>query len=103
MKKLINRKLYDTDNAINLANWDNGLGYSDFRFIEESLYRTNSGQLFLSGRSGALTDYGESCSGEKTCGDNIVLFSEDDAIDWLEHHQCIKEIEQHFPNAITEG
>lgn len=56
MKKIIDKKMYDTEKALLLAEYWNGLGGNDFRNISEHLYITNKGQFFLHCSGGALSE-----------------------------------------------
>ena len=56
MKRIINRKVYDTETSEKLAEYDTpGIGSNDFRYMREALHRTKKGELFLAGEGGALT------------------------------------------------
>lgn len=60
MKKIINGKVYNTDTAECVGEWDNGCYGNDFNYCEESLYRKKTGEFFLYGSGGALSKYAES-------------------------------------------
>lgn len=47
MKRIINKKVYNTETATLIAETTNGLSYSDFNCIKEDLYRTKKGQYFI--------------------------------------------------------
>ena len=84
MKKVIEGKLYNTETADSLAEWGNGLCYTDFNFLSETLYRTKKGKFYLHGCGGARTRYSEAygnCRGE---GEDIVPLSEAEARKWVE-------------------
>jgi len=57
MKKIINGKKYDTDTATKLVEWNNGYGYNDFAYCEETLYQKKTGEFFLYGEGGAQSKY----------------------------------------------
>ena len=59
MKKIINGKLYNTETAKKLAEYSNDCTWSDFRCLEEALYRKRTGEYFLYGSGGPLTGYAE--------------------------------------------
>lgn len=56
MKKIINNKLYDTDTAKKLAEWDEN-GTDSRNYISEALYRKKTGEFFVFGDGGANTKY----------------------------------------------
>ena len=49
MKKVISGRLYDTETALEVGEWDNGLGDRDFGLEVETLYRKRTGEYFLHG------------------------------------------------------
>ena len=57
MRQVIAGKLYDTEGAKRQGYWSNGLGYDDFSWCEETLYKTRSGAYFIHGRGGARSRY----------------------------------------------
>ncbi len=83
MKKIINKKLYDTDTAKEVTTHNNGLGWGDFYFINETLYQKRTGEFFLFGHGGAMTEYGEHRFGSWTSGSNIFPLTEDEAQEWV--------------------
>ena len=46
MKKIINRKKYDTETATQIADYWNGLSKSDFNIVYEILYRKRNNEFF---------------------------------------------------------
>lgn len=86
MKKIINRRKYDTDTATEIATYNNGKSYTDFGYIIESLYRKKNGEFFLAGESGAFMRYAHVCADNSVCGGSgIVPLSVDEAKDWVEN------------------
>lgn len=87
MKRIINRKKYDTDTATEISSYNNGLCFTDFNFIIETLYKKRTGEFFLAGEGGAFTRYAHRCPDGTICGGaGIVPLSIDDAKDWVEMH-----------------
>ena len=85
MKKIINRKLYDTNTAEFIANYCYGCG-GDLYFLNASLYRKKTGEFFLGGEGGARTKYGDT-DGDSYFGSwDIIPLTEDEARDWIEEH-----------------
>lgn len=85
MKKIINKKTYNTETAIEIASWDNNRSRTDFDFCEEVLYKTKRGDYFLYGEGGAATMYAKYNGLDSTYGSwNIIPYSENDAKKWLE-------------------
>jgi len=86
MKKVINRKVYDTETASFVAE----ASYSypgDFQYWEESLYRTTDGMYFLAGEGGPMSHYAKSIGNNTTTGgSNIRPMSTSEAIDWCEEN-----------------
>ena len=85
MRKIINRKKYDTETAEWLSYFESGNGMSDFHYCYEVLYRKKTGEFFLYGEGGGLTKYAESTrDGMRTFGKNIFPITEEEAKDWVE-------------------
>lgn len=103
MKKIINKKMYDTDKAILVDEYWNGLGSSDFRYFSEELYITKRGEFFLYGSGGAMTNYAKS-NGKSTWGSSeIIPLSPDEAYEWLEEYNKTEAIEEYFFDKIQEA
>ena len=92
MKRVINRKLYDTETAEKIAQYAPITDRSDFNFLVETLYRTGDGEYFLHGVGGPATKYAQRCSGGKTGGEEIELLTDEQAIDWCENQSIDGEI-----------
>lgn len=56
MKKVINGKMYNTETAERLADWDNGR-WDSLDACSEILYRKCNGELFLHGDGGCRSPY----------------------------------------------
>lgn len=86
MKKIINGKMYNTETATCLGDWDNGYSYRDFAYCEESLFVKRTGEYFLHGVGGAFTKY-SSLDGDSQCGgEKIVPLTVNEAKQWVEEH-----------------
>lgn len=86
MKKIINKKLYDTETAKMIASWSNGLGKSDFRGYEENLFLKKTGEFFLYGEGGGLSPYAERRGDGWGYGEKITPLTEEEAREWAETH-----------------
>ena len=84
MKKIIEGKTYNTKTAEEVAGWTNGLGGSDFRNCEETLYKTKKGAWFICGSGGPMSDWSESNGNTTWGGDGILVLSESEALAWCE-------------------
>lgn len=98
MKKIINGKKYDTETAIKLGDWDNGLGRNDFHFAEEELFRKRTGEFFLYGCGGAMSKYRYTYpNGNQWCGsETIIPYSYEEARAWAEEKLDADEYEKLF-------
>ena len=93
MKTVKNGKLYNTETATLVAEWDNGRGNRDFRACEEALYKTKKGQYFICGEGGALTSYATSCGSNSSCGSSRTwLVTQEEARRWCENHEIAADI-----------
>ena len=96
MKKIINGKKYDTETAKEIGVYWNKLSRSDFRFCREVLYRKKTGEFFLHGEGGALSNYNR-CCGNGQCGDEQIRpIKEQQARDWVEIQMGADEYEAIF-------
>lgn len=96
MKKIINGKRYDTGTAQLVGTYTNGYGCRDFNFIGEDLYRKKTGEFFLHGQGGALTEYAQTVGESVGGGDKIIPLSIEEAQEWAEDHLTGDEYEQIF-------
>ena len=103
MKKIIDGKLYDTETAECLHEYWNRLSTSDFKSVEETLYKTKKGTYFLHGRGGGLSVWAEHTGNGSGYGQAIVPMSEQEAIEWLETHEGDDVLLALFADKITEA
>ena len=103
MKKIINKKVYDTETAKFIAGYHNGLSKGDFKFVSEDLYVTKKGQYFLHAKGGALTIYSEGEGNSSWRIETIILLSKEEVYDWLEENEHTEIIEEIFKDVIQEG
>jgi hypothetical protein len=99
MKKIINRKVYNTETAELLGEYWNGLSTKDFHYIYEQLYKTKKGNWFLYYSGGALSKYGESGSGTE----GIIPLEPEEAYEWLERNDCFELIDKYFSDVIEDA
>lgn len=103
MRKVIERRVYDTETALLIAEYWNGLGSDDFGYFEENLYRTKKGSFFLYGSGGPLTQYSQ-LNGNQTWGiSTIIPFSDAEAYDWLETYDKTEAIDKYFSHEVEEA
>lgn len=104
MKKVIDRKSYNTETAEEIAHWESPHNPGDFNASEETLYRTKNWAWFLWGEGGPMSKYAVSLGNNSTGGSsNIMPLTPDEAINWLEEHDFTDEIEEHFADQIEEA
>lgn len=105
MRRVIDGKMYDTDTADKIAEWDNGHNSKrDFHYCSEDLYKTKKGSWFLHGEGGAASKYAESCGQNETCeGKGIELLTAEEALEWLSGHGFADEAQEHFSDKIVEA
>lgn len=85
MKKIINGKKYDTATATCLASYSNGLSRWDFHHISEWLYRKRTGEFFLCGYGGPMTEYRRTIGSNEWCGgEKFTPLTEAEARKWVE-------------------
>lgn len=103
MKKIINKTMYDTNNANLIAQHSNGLNRGNFNYVFEDLYLTEKGHYFLHAEGGPKTIYSES-NGNSSWGiETIILLTYEQAYNWLEKRNKFEVIEKYFPEMISKG
>ena len=104
MKRIIDKKKYNTEKAEKLHGWTNGYRGTDFSYCKESLYRSTKGALFLAGEGGARTAYARRGDrGLLYSGEGIRPITRAEAIAWLEEHEGSEVIMKHFPDGFEEA
>jgi hypothetical protein len=103
MKKIIGKKVYNTETATEVASWDNGSFGRDLDSCAEALFLTKKGAWFLFGEGGPRSRYFESVGDRYTGGSDLVPLSEEGAYAWLEDKQEYKAIVEYFPNIIKDA
>ena len=103
MKKIIDGKLYNTETATHIVDWDNGLYCNDFGWCEESLYVTKKGAYFIHGEGGAMSCWSTPCGSNGTCGGGgIRVLTKAEALQWCEDRDVDGDtIAEHFE--VQEG
>lgn len=103
MKKIINKKKYDTETAKELGYDTNGLGLRDFNHYSETLYQKRSGEYFLYGEGGPLSKYArpEGLTGW-TSGERIMPMTFEEAREWAEKHLNADEYEVIFGEVVED-
>lgn len=102
MRKIINRKIYDTNTATEIAEASSGR-YGDFDYCKETLYLSPKGQYFLHGTGGAASKYAVQGNGFATGSQDLKILDKDEALAWLEKINAVEAIEKHFGGEIEEG
>ncbi|MBR3073618.1 hypothetical protein [Fibrobacter sp.] len=73
MRKIINGKMYNTETAKEVCVHNNGLDFSDFNYIIESLYKKKNGEFFKAGEGGPMTVYAHNCGNNTRCGGSKII------------------------------
>jgi hypothetical protein len=101
MQKLIDGKLYDTDEAEKIVSWSTGGSRSDFSYMKETLYRTENDRWFIHGEGHAKTRYASSTAdGMKGFGEDIRALSDEEAFQWCQRKNKVGKAQEHFPGRI---
>lgn len=104
MKAIIFGKRYDTTTATLIGSWSNGCSRSDFKHEEGYLYRTKSGAWFLHEGGGPLTCFAEPCGNNGRSGsERIRPVTAAEALAWLEEHELVAAIEEHFASEVQDA
>lgn len=93
MKRVIDRTLYDTERAEQIAQYAPNTDRSDFHYHIETLYKTQKGEYFLHCEGGASTEYAKPVSGGgRTGGEELNFIDEEAALDWCEEHSIAGQV-----------
>lgn len=84
MKQIIDRKVFNTENAEQIAKYGSVANKSDFQALAETLYKNSDGEYFLHCQGGAATEYAEVAAQGKTYGEELQVLTKEDALDWCE-------------------
>lgn len=104
MKKIINGKVYDTESAKLIGEWDNGRYGRDFGMCTEDLYQKRTGEFFLHGCGGPMSKYAVSHGdNDWSGGEKVIPLSYDAAREWSESHLPAEEYEAIFGDVIEDG
>lgn len=88
MKRIIKNKVYDTDTAKELCNYEPNPYRSDFHWYCETLYQKKTGEFFIFGVGNVASKYSKSCGQNEWCGsEKIVPLTYDEAREWAEQTQ----------------
>lgn len=103
--RIIDGKRYDTTKATEVAEYSGpcGMGPSDFRYHETSLFKTKKGSYFLAGKGGPMSLWSKSCGNGSTGGEGIRALSANEAREWLENHDFTDELEEEFGAEIGDA
>lgn len=103
MKKIINNKVYDTDTAKELGSWSNMADYRNFSQFSETLYCKKTGEFFLYGEGGPMTQYAVA-EGQNSWrgGSRIMPMSFQEARAWAEKHLDGDEYEAIFGEVVED-
>lgn len=86
MQQTIAGKVYDTETAKAMGNWQRGLS-SDRAYISETLYLTTAGLYFLHGEGGSRSRYAQRTAPNTWgYGERIMPMDEEEAHAWAENH-----------------
>lgn len=103
MKQLIKGKLYNTETAKKVGEWDNGLADSKFdsEYYKEILYIKRTREFFLYGYGKRNSKYSENTDGYWKGVEKIIPLSYDSAREWAEQHLTVIEYNSVF-GAVVE-
>jgi hypothetical protein len=86
MKKVINRKKYDTETATPIGQYHNDRAINDFRYYWEQLYQKTTGEYFLYGEGGPMSKYARSTGDGYDGGEKIIPLTREKAREWAEKY-----------------
>lgn len=103
MKKIINGKLYNTETAERIDNWENMNDYRNFNYFSETMYRKRTGEFFLHGEGGPASPYHERVDQNSYMGgERIRPLTPEEAREWAEEHMDADDYQRVF-GEVSEG
>jgi len=85
MKRVIDRKLYDTDRAEQIAQHAPNTDRGDFHYLIETLFKAPSGEYFLHCEGGAATESSRpGDGGGRVAGEELTRLDAEATLDWCE-------------------
>ena len=103
MKKVIKNKLYDTEKAKFLGEFQNMEDIQNRSYIREALYQKKTGEYFLYGTGGADTRYAESVGARWTGGEKILPMDYDAAQRWANENLSSEDYDEIFGTIADTG
>ena len=106
MKRILEGKRYDSDNAILIGEGKHGSVRSgDFSAWEAGLYKTpRSGQYFLAGEGGPMTQFRVQVEQNSwTSGSKVIPMTAQEAPRWAEQYLDSKVVEAEFGDLIKDA
>ena len=87
MKKIIDGRLYNTDTARKLGSYENMADCRNFHYYCEALYQKRTGEYFLYGEGGPMTQYARAIDQNSwSGGERIMPQTVESARKWAEEH-----------------
>lgn len=96
MKAIIKGRKYNTDTARLVARDSNDLGWRDYRYYIESLYRKKTGEFFLYGEGGPASKYRVRNGDCWDTGEQIIPLTNEKAREWIEQNCSVETYEELF-------
>lgn len=104
MKKIVNRKVYDTETAREIYEWWNELSTRDFAYCCETLYCTKKGNYFLFGEGGSMSKYAKYIGANEVCGSRkIIPLTKEEVIKWGEKKMSADAFLAEFGDCVEEA
>ena len=91
MRQITNGKMYNTQTAEFIDEFENTPHRSNYQYYVESLYRKRTGEFFLYGYGNAASKYAEIRADRmRSPGKKIIPITEDEAKSWVEHYSDVE-------------
>lgn len=103
MKKVINKKVYNTETAEELFSYMYG-SLNDFDDWSIKLYKTKKGIYFSYAKGGPLSQYAIDCgNNERSGGAEWLVLTEEEAFALMSTYSTAENMEKYFPTYIEEA
>lgn len=97
MNKVMNGRRYDTETAELVGEYANTYNYSDWNYKCEKLYRKKTGEFFLYGEGGPMSEYPVSSGNNNWTGSSKIMpLTIDEAKEWAKENLDADDYEKYF-------
>jgi len=101
MKAIIDKKMYDTEDAELIGEYQPYIDPHDFNWLLEQLYKTKKGNYFLYAEGGPKSCYSKRIGNNTIDGDCFIkALTREEALEWCDYRAQPDNVEKEFADMI---